>query len=1133
MINAKKVICMTLSLFCLHLTVTANITLNLKNVTVKNAMEILKKEYGYSFVFESDDIDTKKIISVSLQNKSIDETARQILQNQDVSYEIMNKNIVIQKKSPAPAPQQNQPQREIKGKITDPEGEPVIGANIIEKGTSNGTVSDVNGNYNILIKDGGVLQYSYLGMKTVSMSVGDLKEINIVLEYDQQLVGEVVIVGYGKQSKRNVTGAISSIQSENIARSTSNNVSEALSGKIQGISTRAGDARPGLGSNLQIRNMSDPLFVIDGIPYGGITGTTVFGLTQGSGADIFNSLSLDDIESISILKDASAAIYGLRASNGVVLVTTKKGKKNEKVQVNVNGYYGIQNFTRFPELANARQYVRALVESEQNYNRDPNLLYTWEELSKWENGSEPGYKGYNYREILTRSNVPQYYVNANVVGGTERSNYYLSLGQIEQEAILKDFSFRRTNLQANIDANIVQGLTVGTQISAKIENIHNVSIPALDDYFHTFLSIFNMWPIESMYANDNPDYINQTHNISTNPAIFSEDVSGWLDNIKRSANVNVYAQYNFPFGLSAKGVYSYNYENEDFDAHEYTFSSYKYNKETDTYETKAGWGVSNPWKERHKRNVMSRYMQFQLSYDKQFGSHNISAVAAYEQSDYDNTYFVIQSVPSNNYIELMSFSELSLMVDDWNYEARAGYIGRFNYNYKGKYLIELLGRYDGSYLYAEGKRWGFFPGASLGWRISEEPFFQTPRKWINDLKIRASIGQTGSEMGVRAHGYLSGYDFKKGGAMLDGTYVVGLQPRGLPVTNLTWVTNTSTNIGMDLSFFDSKLTTTMDIFQRKRTGLPAARYDVLLPEEVGYSLPNENLNSDKNQGMEGIITYANKTGDWNYSVSANATYSRFYYLNQYKPRFENSWDEYRNSQEHRVSGISWGYQVIGRFQSEDEINNYPVNIDGKGNRTLLPGDFIYKDVNGDGVINALDERPIGYPRGWAPFLSYGFNVVLGWKGVTLGIDFAGGAMQSYLRNYELKYPFQNDGNSPEYLFTDRWHREDPYDPGSKWIPGTYPAVRKGNEAHSNYWDNDFWLVNVRYLRLKNLKIGYEIPKKLTEKVSISRVNLYVNASNLFSLDNVREFGIDPEITQEAALVYPLAKTIVFGINVSF
>ena len=268
---------------------------------------------------------------------------------------------------------------------------------------------------------------------------------------------------------------------------------------------------------------------------------------------------------------------------------------------------------------------------------------------------------------------------------------------------------------------------------------------------------------------------------------------------------------------------------------------------------------------------------------------------------------------------------------------------------------------------------------------------------VNDLKIRASIGQTGSESGVSMFGYMDGYNWNQGSAVLDGELVTGLNQRGLPIRNLSWVKNTSANIGIDIALFDNRLTATFDAFKKSISGIPAGRYDVKLPSEVGYSLPNENLNKDAYVGAEGIVTWSDKIGELNYTVSANATYSRYKMVSRYKPRYGNSWDQYRNSSEDRWGGVWWGYQVIGRFQSEDEIKNYPVDIDGDRNRTLLPGDFIYKDVNGDGRITDLDERPIGYPQGWSPMLSFGGTIGLEWKGIDLNIDFACGAMQGSRR----------------------------------------------------------------------------------------------------------------------------------------
>ena len=550
-------------------------------------------------------------------------------------------------------------QNTVNGKVVDVAGEPLIGVNVIEKGTTNGTVTNVDGEFTINADRGSTLVFSYIGFTTSEVVVtGNV--LNVQLTEDAELLEEVIVVGYGTQSKRNVSGAISSVRSDDIVRSTSTTLSGALAGKVQGITTRATDARPGRGINLQVRNMGDPLYVIDGIAYGGMTGSDAFGFSQGSGENIFNNLSLEDIESISILKDASAAVYGLRASNGVVLVTTKKGSRSEDVRININGYYGVQNFTRYPQPANAHQFVRARVESEQNYGRDPMSLYSPEELAKWQAGTEDGYKSYDYLDIVTRRNVPQYYINANVSGGTKRSTYYLSVAHTDQDAMLRDFYYKRSNVQANLEANLITGLTVGSQMSAYLEKTHNVGVPGLDDYFNPLLSVFTMWPIESPYANDNPKYIHQTHNVNVNPATYKDDVTGWIDQYNRSMNVNLYAEYKFNFGLGIKGTYSYNYRNDDFDGFEYTYNAYRYDKATDTYYTQPGWGNQNPWREKHKRNVVQRFQQIQATYNKVFGDHDVSAVLAYEQSDYDNSYLVIHTVPSNNYIEKMYLNE-----QDW------------------------------------------------------------------------------------------------------------------------------------------------------------------------------------------------------------------------------------------------------------------------------------------------------------------------------------------------------------------------------------------------------------------------------------------------------------------------------------
>lgn len=999
----------------------------------------------------------------------------------------------------------------VSGRVTDEKGDGLPGVNVVLKGTTRGVTTDAQGQFRITVPDqNATLVFSFVGYTTQEMLVGNASTITVKLLADNQTLEEVVVVGYGTQSRGTVTGAVGTIQASDLVRTPSVTTSGALVGKIQGITARQTDARPGGVTNIQIRNMGTPLFIIDGVP---------------ADAGQFNQLGQNDIESISILKDASAAIYGLRAANGVILVTTKKGKVGQKTAINLTGYYGLQNFTRYPKPANAYQHVRALAESDQN--RGIPTTITADELSRWQAGTEKGFQSFDYYDMVMRPNVPQSFLNASVSGGAENINYFVSVGHLNQDALIRDYNFNRTNFQANIDAGIAKGLRVGTQLSGRIEDRFQIGVPGLDDYFNPFLSIFSMWPTERPYANDNPAYINQTHNVNVNPATYKRDVTGYIDEYWRAIKGNFFAQYDFGFGLVAKGTYSYNFTNFDFDGFEYTYDAYTYDDKTNTYNLVPGGGNQNPWRERRKRNIVDRFAQFQLSYNKQIGDHGLSAVAAYERYDTDNKYMVVHTVPPNNYIPIMYFANQDLLIDEWNVQARAGYIGRVNYNYKQKYLLEVLGRYDGSFLFAPGRRYGFFPGVSVGWRVLEEPFFKDKLgNVLDDLKLRASWGKTGSDVIndafiVPPFSYLPGYNWASRTAVFNNNLVTGLQPRGLPITSLSWVNNLSRNIGIDFSLFKNRLSGQFDVFERKRTGLPAARYDVLLPSEVGYTLPNENLNSDAIRGMEGVLTYRGKVNDMEYSLGVNGTISRLRDLSQYKPRFGNSWDEYRNSRTDRWANVNWGYQVIGRFQSQEEIDSYKVNNDGQGNRTQLPGDFIYKDVNGDGIINNLDERPIGYAEGANPYMSFGINGSLAWKGFSLLVDFAGANFQSFRREVEMKIPFQNNGTSPHFMFEDRWHRTDPFNPDSPWVSGKYPPIRKDNTSHVNFnRRSDFWTTNVRYIRLRNLELGYALPKSLLNRVGVNALRVYVNGTNLFSIDNVGDLEIDPEISSNGALVYP-------------
>ena len=1005
---------------------------------------------------------------------------------------------------------------------------PVVGANVQVKGTGIGTLTNAQGVFTLSAPGpNDTLLVSSLGYSPREVPIEGRAVVDVQLEAEAVALEGLVVVGYGVQSRASLTGSVSAIASEDITRTSATTSAEALVGKIQGITTRvayggdprfgaSADARPGNSTILQIRNMGEPLFVIDGVPQSG---------------DHFNNINIADIESISILKDASASVYGFRAANGVVLVTTKRGSRNQAPRIRIDGYYGFQNLTRYPfsPPANAYQFQRAWLESQQNRGQPRSI--TPEDLENWRVGA-PGFESFNhYDVVIDNANAPQYNLNASASGGASNASYYLSVGHVGQEYVMEGHSFERTNLQTNLRAELGAGIVVGTQLSARVENRDNVAIPGRDDpMWNGFLGINSSWPMDNPYANGNRDYIHGDVRFLTRlGSTYTRDIAGWQEDVTRSLTGNFFAEYTFPFGTQLRGTYSSTFGLNTFDRQRFSYDAYCYDAETDSYDVCAGF--YSPLRNSNRREDLERFGQLQLSHAATRGAHNLSGVLAFELADFERNETGIQSVPPSNYSHLISFVEQNDLENDWETSARASYIGRLNYDYRQRYLLELLGRYDGSYLYAPGKRWGFFPGFSAGWRLSDEPFLRDRIGFLDDLKLRASWGQAGMEVGVDPWDFIGGATYGIGGGyMFDGQVVTGARPRGLPVTNLSWVTSTARNVGVDFVLFGQRLSGQFDVFERKLTGLPENRYDVLLPSEVGYALPEENLESEATRGVEGVLTFSERAGSVDYSLGVNATLARERVLDQYKPRYGNSWDQYRTGIEDRWANVAFGYEVVGQFRSMTEIEAHPVNIDGQGNRTLLPGDLIYKDVNGDGIINAMDERPIGYAVNTNPLLVFGTNATLGYGGLNLSVDLAGGTLYSYNQNLEMKFPFQADHNSPEWMLVDRWHRVDPYDDDSEWIPGRYPPVRRGLTSHSSYRNSTFWRTNVRYLRIKRVQLAYDLPGGLESALRLSNSRVYLSGTNLHSFDNLGHIMLDPEVAFDSGLRYPPQRVLTIGFS---
>lgn len=1027
----------------------------------------------------------------------------------------------------SPLPSVNQQKKSISGVVVDAEGEPIIGAVVAEKGTTNGTLTDSDGKFTCSVDESSVLEISSLGFVSKTMEVKNItSDLQIVLVANTKILDEIVVTGFGlTQKKASVTGAISTIGSKDIERSSSSTVSGALVGKIAGLNTRQTDGRPGSGVEMSIRNMGTPLFVIDGIQ-----------VEQPQ----FNNLNFNDIDNISILKDASASIYGVRAANGVVVVTTKKGKRNTKNTVSLNGYYGVQENFKFAQPADAKLYVTKYVQSEtmkiaQGRMKEDQRLYSREEYDKWMAGTERGYQSFDWLDYIWGS-APQTYVNVNVTGGSDKTNYYVSVAHLDQQSTIKQYGgFKRTNVQMNLDTDITSRLKVGFGVNGRLEGKENPGVPGGDDTWLPRFAPFRNVPTMGPYANGNPDYPQLLDDAQTNFAILNYDQSGRLTEDWRVMQLNGNAEFAITKDLKARTLVSYLFASRLFNNHEYTYSLYRYDKANDEYKT--AYTMNTPYRERVHEEAREITSNTQLAYDKKIGLHSIAAVLGLETIKRSTPHTRLVSTPISNMVEeiyLGEVKELSQELD--NTSARMGYVSRINYNYAEKYLLELSGRYDGSWKFMPGKRWGFFPSASVGWRISEEKFWKESKisSILNYVKLRTSYGLVGNDdLGdnLKPYAFLAGSSYNDGGASIDGSYVVGSKPRALPTHSVSWMEAKIFDVGFEAAVLDSRLRTEFSFFNRLQTGIPEIRWDAVMPSEVGFIAPRENLNSNVNRGVDGMVTWSDKINDLSYNFGLNATYARFYDWEQNNDRQGNSLEQYRKSIVKRFGYQNWGLEAIGQFQSWDEIANYTIDNDRQGNRTVIPGDIKYKDINGDGVINDMDERPIGYRQDATPVFNYGVSMGAAWKGFDLAIDFSGTFFNTYFQQWEQARAFQNNANSPEFLFKDSWSLSDIWDANSALIPGKYPMALKDRDGDNTYWNSSFWKHDVKYLKLRNLEFGYTLPKKLIAKAGISHVRLYFSGTNLFSISNVP--SVDPEQKDDNGLGYPTMRVMNFGINLKF
>ncbi|MCU0458804.1 MAG: TonB-dependent receptor [Bacteroidales bacterium] len=1019
----------------------------------------------------------------------------------------------------------------VTGTVTGSTGETLPGVYIVVKGTTNGAMTDAAGKYVLEnVGSSAIIQFSFIGYKTQDIAVNNMAVIDVVLAEDILGLEEVVVIGYGTQKKETLTGAITQIKSEEILSTKSTSVVSNIQGKLAGVLIRQQSGEPGMFTSMvSIRGFGTPLLVIDGVARDGMSD--------------FERLNPEDIESISVLKDASAAIYGMNADNGVIIVTTKKGNKGD-TKFQFNTLIGAKQPTTLLQSVDAYNYRVLKNEMEKNIGKP--ALFTNEELAKWKAGTEPGYQDYDWiNEILDPwASQTQYNLSAN--GGNEKMTFYSSFGYLSDNGLVSSGiqKYDKYNLRTSLTANLSNHLKATFTFAGKYDENRSPQ----GSYFWLFKPIITSDRGIGPYTVNNPLLLaSNTENINA-LAFSTESISGYekWNNFQYQSTIDLAYEAPFLEGLRFNliGAYDGNVNNWSNLARSYNI--YNYNSEA----LVRSWF---PAKYRNTNTIFRRMdVQAQAHYKNTFaGNHNVGATVVYEAKVIDQNYISALRQYDNVFTtDIIDQGSLTNMQTAGN-RSREKYLsvlGRFNYDYRGKYLFEFLFRQDGSYRYAPESRWAFFPSLSAGWRLSEESFMDNVA-FITNLKLRASYGLMGADAG-NPFEYVAGYQFSG----IDGGYVfnnnvltMGAYPPGVVNNNLTWIKTRTLNIGFDLDMWNGRLGVTADVFQKYRDGLLATRFQSV-PNTFGASFPQENLNSDKVEGFEFMVSHRNKVGDFEYGVSLNMTYARKYLINTERKPYVSSMEEWKDPWgQNRVLGREWIYTRGDQYTDIEQFQTAPLYGGSLGNSKCTPGSYEIIDVNGDGVINSNDMTPsawAGQYQGYAtnPPLQYGMAMNASWKGIDFNMLLQGSSLFTVITAPNDVWGY---GRYPSLFekFLDRWHttdpNADPFDPATEWTPGKYPALKTGVNT-SNTGDaliTDMWRFDATYLRIKSVELGYTLPANIAGKIRMDNVRIFLNCFNLYTFCASEDAkGLDPEREEgayAADLTYPLMRSFNFGFNINF
>lgn len=1093
------------------------LTVQMQNKTVKEVFSYIEKNSGYIFIYEQK-VDLDKKIDVDISNKSAEEIIEEVFSSNGFSYVIKGRQVIVKKEKAIASldkPVIAQDELIVRGTVTDPTGMPLVGVNVVVKGTTVGTVTDIDGNFTLPnTPKGSILQFSYIGYRSLEVKAGE--KLSVVLSEDNEVLDEIVVVGYGTQKKVNMTGAVSSVKVDALDNRPVTNATNALAGLAAGLSvTNTGGGTPGFESpTIRIRgqgtlNDSEPLVVIDGM----------------AGANI-SDINPQDIETISILKDAaSSAIYGSRAANGVILITTKKGSEGsaritysgnvsfEKVAKRLNL---VTDYAEFMEIQNAGLLANGQAPR-----------FSQGKIDEWRNdaGKNPTlYPNTDWQDHIYRnpSVVQNHNVTAN--GGTKTVRYNLSFGYVNNPGMIYHSNYKRYQMRANVDVDIKPWLTVGANAYGYVDYNNPSASTAADGgdviwgygAFNTVPGMTLYDPQTGLYGGiQNPEEENVSN---ANPYrrmwFYKED----FPTISRRTVAKMYGRIT-PFkGLTIDASYTYNAWDRRIEHHLTDRDLYRFT--TDGPVLLRAGTVRTYIRRYNYRNdfrasdVTARY---EFKVDKLDAL--VMAGASQEYNKYDNDYYLKYDLVDESLTALDAASTLGRITGNYNEWAMRSYFGRINLVWDDKYMLEANLRADGSSRFAPEKRWGYFPSVSAGWRISQEKFMEDSQDWLSSLKIRLSYGSLGNNAASNNYMYQSLY--APTNYVLGNIITGGFSQTTLSNKQLTWESTYVTNLGIDYGFLKNRLTGSFEWFNRDTKGILIS---LPVPLEHGTAaVPNQNAGEVNNRGIDFEINWTDQIDQVSYSIGFNLGF-----VSNKVTKFQGdvaSISGVNKIQEGKPINQYYVLKVDRIVRDQSDLDYVQSLVDKNPHyfatyqRPEL-GDFLFADANGDGDLNADDRVEIGH--GNTPRLSFGANLGLSWNNFDFSMLLQGvGDYKVYYNNQAFRFTTHMGQSLIKDITNNAWTPENPYD-------SKYPILRNSANSKNNIASNAF-IHNAAYLRCKNIQVGYLIPPHITQKFFVERVKIYTSIDNLFTITSFP--GLDPEIA--ATVGYPAVRQYSVGLNVSF